>query len=235
MWIATRTAALLVLLAVACGGDDSTQSKATGDTQGPPAAQVLAGAADAVKQLRSFHFVLTHENGSTPIVLSLNLVRAEGDIVAPDRLRGELKATQGAFGATMKVVAIGKDLWLTDPIVGKWQKLGQNINIHDIFAPDKGVPELLRNARNGQVTGEETIGGVRSRLVHATVDGGALQAIAPIAQQGRDVPVTIWVGKDDALVRRIDIEGPLTDKEKPDIRRRLDLSKFNQQIEITAP
>src|SRR5690242_16603125 len=102
MRIGTRFAALVTLmtalvLAVACGDDDGNKSTTSSDTQGPPAGQVLASAADAVTKLRSFHFVLTHQNGSTPIVLNLNLVRAEGDIVAPDRLRGTMKATRGAF------------------------------------------------------------------------------------------------------------------------------------------
>ena len=44
------------------------------------------------------------------------------------------------------------------------------------------------------------------------------------------VPVMLWIGKDDALVRRIDIEGPLTSSEKSDIRRRLQLSKFDQPV-----
>jgi hypothetical protein len=223
----------LLTLATACGDDDDApQPDAAGE---PTVEQVLARAADAVAALKSFHFVLTHQNGSTPIVFDLRLTKAEGDVQAPDRLKAKLDAERGPFSVDVQVITIGNELWVTDPLLGRWQKVGQGIDIRDIFAPDRGVPELLRGARDGRFDGSDTVDGASSHRIKVSVDGAALKAIAPIAREGQNVPVTLWVGKNDALVRRIDIEGPLTDREKSDIRRRIQLSKFDQPVEILPP
>src|SRR5262245_49662728 len=69
--------ALLALVAVACkddkkdSGKDQGSAASTAATPRPtPDPAVLAKqAADTVEQLKSFHFLLEHENGGSPIVL----------------------------------------------------------------------------------------------------------------------------------------------------------------------
>jgi lipoprotein LprG len=237
MLVRAAVVAVLPLLALtaACGGDDDEAPSGAAGSDGPTVEQVLSRSADAIAALASFHFLLTHQNGSTPIVFDLRLTKAEGDVLAPDRLQAKLDAERGPFSVDVDVITIGTDLWVTDPLLGRWQKVGQGIDIRDIFAPDRGVPELLRSARDGRFDGDDRIDGVPSHRIKVTVDGGALRAIAPIAREGQNVPVTLWIGKEDVLVRRIDIEGPLTDREKSDIRRRLQLSRFDQPLTISPP
>ncbi len=225
----------VVATASACGGgDDSGDAPKVTATDEPPAT-TLSRAAEAIGGLKSFHFVLSHEKGSTPIAFGLSLTRAEGDVAAPDRLRADLKAERGRLNVNVKVIANGKDLWITDPIAGRWQKAGDSINIRDFLAPDQGVPELLRNARDPRADGVETIGGVRTRRIKATVESGAIRALVPIAKPGVDVPVTLWIGAGDALVRRIVIEGALSPSERAEVRRRLDLSRFDEPVDIAPP
>ena len=86
--------AFLAVLA-ACGGG--------GDTP-PPAdpEQVLRRAAERLKDVKSFHFSLGHENGTTAMPLNLDLVSAEGDVAVPDRLAADVVAK--ASGVTRVLV-----------------------------------------------------------------------------------------------------------------------------------
>src|SRR5690606_17131799 len=70
------------------GDHDGNGGSAVGTTpgstgSGETADDVLQRAADASSLVRSFHFVLLHENGSTPLPLNLSLDSAEGDVVVP--------------------------------------------------------------------------------------------------------------------------------------------------------
>ena len=229
-----RTTSLVIFvvlsaLALACGNDDDADESV--DAQA-----LLTRASEALGGVSSFHFALTHENnGSTPIVLSLALTEANGDVQMPDKLQGSLKAKAGPLNVDMKIVAIGTDLWATDPFSSSWQKLGGSFRLNQIFDPSKGIREIVRTAKDPAVSGQETLDGAATYRVTVKVGGEALRTLLPVAQAGREVPVTLWIGKDDGLIRRIRLEGPLNGSEPTNIARRLDLSAYNQPVQIVPP
>jgi len=227
-WLSLLLAGM-VIAAAACGDDDGDE------TSQEPADVTLARAAEAIGKLRSFHFVLSHENGTTPIAFGFDLVRAEGDVVSPDRVRADLRAERGRLTASIKVVAIGKDLWITDPIAGKWQKVGGNLSLRDFLAPDEGVTSLVRNARDPRPAGRETVAGDATQRIAATVASDFIRPLVPVAEPGIDVAVTLWVGDADSLVRRIRVEGPLTRGERSNVQRLLNLSRFDEPFQIAPP
>lgn len=230
--VAFAILAVVLPLAASCGDDDDGE-----DTGADVDADVvLARAADEFGAIESFHFTLDHENGTTPIVFDLGLDRAEGDLVAPGRMHAEIEAEQGPIRVEVEIIAIEDDLWLTDPFgSGVWQKIEEGIDVRDIFAPDIGLPELLRNAFEPRVTGRERVDGVQTYRIEARVDAGALAAIAPVAEPGVDVPVTVWIGEDDSLIRRARLDGPITTDEDNDIRRQIDLTGFDEPVTIEPP
>lgn len=225
---------MLATVAFACGGDDDDSD----DT--PPAdvdaRAVMAAAADTLAALDSFHFRLTHENGSTPIVFDLGLQTADGNIAAPDKLQADIEAERGAIRIEVEVISIGEDIWLTDPFgSGTWQRIEEGIAIRDIFAPDEGIPELLRGAVDARVTGSERIDGVPTYRIEAEVDAADIESLAPVAEPGVIVPVTVWIGQDDSLLRRARLEGPINNEEGDDIRRQIELSGFDEPVTIEPP
>src|SRR5579884_2836178 len=90
-------ALLAVVLAGCGGGKGSAKVTASPTPAKPDAATILRQAADKMEQVKSFHFVLSHDKGNSPITLgpgvSLSMTRAEGDVQRPDRLRADVDAT----------------------------------------------------------------------------------------------------------------------------------------------
>ena len=224
--------ALVSLLIAACG-DDKDKGKGT-SAERPDPATPLQQAATRMEQAKSFHFVLDHEKGFTPIVLGLTMNRTEGDVLRPDRLRADVDAAFGTNTLKLKLVSIGESTKITNPFnPSQWQDLPSGTRLRDIFDPAAGTTSALRSVKDPKITGEDTIGGKRVWKVEGTVDAGALTALANIAQSGYSVKGTTWIGQDSPEVYRVRLEGPLGPLDAPDVVRRLELSKFDENIQIT--
>jgi hypothetical protein len=243
---ASLALALIALLAVACGKDKKTDTTtaastaATATAKREPDPAVLAKqAADQVEALKSFHFLLEHESGSSPIALSLNMTRAEGDIVKPDRLRADVdaKATQlGGQNVKVKVISVSDKAVISNPFnPNQFVPLPGASRLADVFDPAAGTTAALRSVQNPKITGEETINGVKVWRLEGDVDAANLSAFASIAEPGYMVKGTAWIGQDTPYVYRIRMAGPLGSKDTPGVIRRIDLSKFDEPVTIEAP
>ena len=232
--------ALAALVALACKDDKKEAAGSATPTPQPDPAVLARQAADQVEALKSFHFLLEHENGGTPIVLNLLMSRAEGDIVKPERLRADVDATATTLGnarVKVQVVNVGDKAVISNPFNPRqWVPLpGQN-RLADIFDPGAGTTAALRAATNLRLAGEETIGGTKVWRVEGDVDAGALSAVASsVAEAGYTVKGIAWVGQEKPLVYRIRLEGPLGPKDPQGIVRKIDLSKFDETVNIELP
>jgi LppX_LprAFG lipoprotein len=219
-----------LLVVCACGGDDDDDdSEATAEaTVEETPQEFLASAADALEQVTSFHFLLTHENGGTEIVLDLEMERAEGDIILPDRLRADIEADgPGGLDVNVEVIAVGDQLFFENPFGGGY--VDADFSLRDILDPTQGVVSLLRSApENAEYDGTETIDGVETRRVTATIDSGELETLLPAADPGFPVEVTLWIGEEDRLVYRLLLVGPMNEDEPEDIERLIEVSDFDQ-------
>lgn len=220
----------LLPLACSCGGG---KQEPTGPL--PPAADVLAGAVERAAAMKSFHFRLEHENGETPIPLGLGLSTAEGDVIVPDRMKAKVEAKAGTQPVRVEVIGIGDEAWITNPFNREWQPLPSGNTIRDVFDPAQGITAVANALENAEVTAEEQVGGVATFRVEGTVDSGVLEAAAPIAEPGLTVTVKVWIGKDDSLIRRIRLEGPIAPGEPSNIVRKLDISQFDESVSIEPP
>jgi len=236
--------ALLALVAVACKDDkknETDQGAQAAPTAPPrPDPAVLARqAADQVEALKTFHFVLEHENGGSPIALNLTMNRAEGDIVKPDRLRADVDAIASQLGnanVKVRVVSIGDSAQITNPFNrAQWLALPGTNKLSDIFDPAAGTTAALRSAKNLTITGEETLNGVKVWKLEGDVDAAALEGFTNVAEPGYTVKGTAWIGQDKPLVHRIRLDGPLGSKDAPNIVRKIDLSKFDEPLTIDRP
>lgn len=213
--------------------DGSATAVATPAT-GLTAEALLQQAAQRAGELTSFHFELTHENGSTPLPLNLELTSAEGDVVVPGRLRAEVDAEASGFDVSVDVVGIDDQTWVTNPFTRDWQEL-PGTNIRDFADPAALVSGLLPSVENPTLGEPESIGGVDTHMITGEIDSGLLQTALGFAEPGRSVTVETWLGQDDLLPRRVRLVGPLSDSESGDVVRQVDLSRFNEPVEIMPP
>ncbi len=226
--------ALLLFLAAspACGGGD--------DSAPPPqpsvtAAEALTKAGAAIGRLKSFHFLITHENGGSNIALGLVMTQAEGDISAPDRMYAKVKATSAGLNINVQTINIGDQVWITNPFNGQWQELPTGIKGNDLFNPSTGVAAALGAATNPAIAAGEAIDGVATFLITATVDSGKVEAFAPVAEAGIPVAVKVWLRASDFVPVRMRLEGGLAPTEAANLVRQLDLSAFDEPVEINPP
>lgn len=225
---------LLSALLLACSGDDAPDEASP--TATPESAEaLLARAATAVEDVTSFHFRLTHKNGTTPLPLNLALETAEGDVVIPGRLSAEVEAKAvGSIPVSVDVIAIDDETWITNPFNRRWQRLPGS-GVRDFADPEALVKSLVAAVQNPRIDGSSTIDGVRTVKLVASVDAGLLREALAIARAGNEVQVEAWVGAEDGLPRRIRIVGPLSSGENADVSRQIDLSRFDEPVEISPP
>ena len=219
----------LIALAIACGGGDSDPPK-----DAPDATVVLAAATAAVEKLSSFHFRLTHENGSTPMPLNLELVSAEGDVAVPDRLKAQVRAKATSINVNLDVIGIGDRTWVTNPFSRRWQEL-PGANINQIADPARLVNTLLGNLQEAAVAGEGQVDGVKSYKVTGSIDSGVIEEALSAAEPGLPVAVELWIGVDDSLPRRARLTGRLAAPEPENIVRQVEISRFNARVDIAPP
>ena len=221
--------ALLLPTLLACGGDDSDDAARQLD-----AGALLGSASTAVQGVRSLHFRLSHENGTTPIPLNLELVSAEGDVIVPDRVSADVRAKAGPLTANVDVIGVGDRTWITNPFSRRWEVL-RDASIQDIADPTALVTALLSSIREPDVVGSEQVDGVQTHRVRGVLDSGALRSALPAARDGYPVTADIWLGVDDSLPRRARIAGALSAGEPKNIVRQLDISRYNQPVTIQPP
>ena len=224
-------ASLAVLaLAAACGGDDD--SDATPTSAAPDPAALVLAAADRMEAVERFHFLLEHENGATEIVAGIEMKRAEGDVDGSTRLRAEIEGSFGSFNIKSGAIVVPGESWILHPLTQRWER--EDITIDQLFDPSEGIVALMRSARASEIAGRERVNGVETYRVEATVESGDL-TIFPGATPGRDVPATAWIGVDDPLVHRLVVNGPIADGESAEIVRRLEFSRFDEDVDIVPP
>jgi LppX_LprAFG lipoprotein len=235
MRLALLPCVLLTALLLACSGDTSA-SDSSGPTATVESAEaLLARAAAAVEGVTSFHFRLTHDNGSTPLPLSLALETAEGDVGIPGRLSAEVEAKAvGSIPVSVNIIAIDDKTWITNPFNRKWQSL-PGAGVRDFADPEALVRSLVAAVEGPRIDGGSTIDGVRTVKIVASIDAGLLRDALGIARAGNQVRVEAWLGAEDALPRRIRIVGPLSSADNADVSRQIDLSHYDQPVEINPP
>ena len=229
---------LVAFVALGDDDDDSTTGAATpvntGAGGGSDAEQLLQDASDAAADVTSFHFVLTHENGTTPLPLNLELESAEGDILVPASMQAEVDAEALGINVTVDVIGIDDRTWVTNPFTRNWEEL-PDTNIRDFADPGSLVESVLPSIKDAQLSDGQEIDGVDTQLVTGNIDSGALQSSLGIAEPGHTVTVEVWIGMDDDLPRRVRLTGPLSDEESDNVVREVDLSRYNQPVEIMPP
>jgi hypothetical protein len=239
----SRLLPLLVLLLVlaACGsgkknnnGGQVQNGRIATPTPALSAQDLLNAADQTTEALQSFHFVLTHENGSTPIANNISMTKADGDVLKPDRFKATVTGTLSGFTVNAKVINVGDQVWLN--LAGdKYVPLPNGVGASAILDPNNGVLKALKGVKNPQIAGHEKLNGVDTTIVAGDVDAGDLTALAQNAQAGKTVKGRAWIGDADHRLYRLRIDGPLNDQEPANIARIIDLSQFNEKLDIQPP
>jgi len=216
-------ATLLAMLAGGCGEPEKL-----------PPEKIIEKAVPAIQASNSFHFALETSKPDKPPP-GIFISRAEGDVVKPDKLAGDLSALFSGLPINVKVVVDGKSQYMTDPASGKWGTMPVSFNVAQFFDPSKGVSDILAGVKNLTVEGTESVGGVNCYKLKGMLPATALKSLSSEVTAQGDLDTNLWIGADDFLLRKVDIQGPLLSGEQADMMRTITLGDYNKSVKIETP
>ena len=202
-----------VLAFAACGGG------------GPPdAAKIYADAGEAMAALTSYHVTVDGQDEGVPFGVEL-------DLILPDSFEATFAFDEGGDLFEVSVIGIGGELY---------QQFG-DFSSDWFITPEEDRGDFENTVAFGtalttEITdltyvGEEDLDGVATHHLEGSLAREVLELVELGTQLPESVPVELWVGKDDSLVRRIvlapDVAGETT---------AFTLSRFDDEtISVEAP
>jgi len=197
--------------------------------------EVLDRAADALDKANTAHFVLEQQNGSVQLAAGVQVANAEGDVQRPDRLSMKFTLRLAGFSADAQLIAVGEDVYITNPLSGQWQKAPSTTGAPRVLDKEAGFSALLRQVSDPSKVGNETLDGVQTQHLKGRVPAASFTSIVRAQPTGDAVAGDLWVGNDDFLPRQVRLEGQIGAGDTASTVRVLKFSKFNDAVSIERP
>ena len=214
-----------MLALTACGGSTATT---------PDAHTLITQAQAAIQKVTSYHFNLTVDNPGTAGALIVKT--ADGDILVPDKLQANANALLFNNVVQVKIIAIGADQYITDPITNAWHKTSGLLDPRTLSDSKTGVAAILGNIQNPSTPTTSSVDGMPCWSINGTLDAKYLVAISGGgAPAGSTVKGTTCIGKSDNLPYLIKMSGIAAQNDSTNTVRNFKLSKFGESVTITAP
>ncbi len=221
---------ILVAMVTGCTGPAVTPTEIS-----LTALEIIDKSSEKIQGINSFHFVLDHVGGGTPIAAGLEMDKAVGDVARPDRLKMTVSGTITGLFLEVQMISVGEVTYMTNPFTGQWELLPTEFRALSVFDPNTGVAAIMRGIADLTKLSDEEVDGVLCYRLGGSIDSGDLRPITGSSVEGVAVATEVWIGKEDFLVRLIKLEGKITEAEVLGIVRALKLSNFNEEVSIELP
>jgi lipoprotein LprG len=202
----------------------------------PDAAGLVAAAALAMAEVTSVEFDL--ERTGAPVFVdpgaTIALDRAAGQVVVPDRATARLDVViQDAFPTRVGLVAVGGEVWMSNPVTGLFEPLPPGIDLDPtrFFDPAGGWQPLLANLRHVELVAAADRPGA-AHQVRGTAPAAQVTAVTAGLVRDQDVPVDLWIAPDTALVSAARFTTAVADGP---VHWRLELRGYDQPYTIEPP
>lgn len=215
------------------------------------AGPLLQQAATTMAAIQAFHFKMSTPEGRSLIVNEIELSGFEGDVQRPDRFRVEFTAKMAIVSLSVKVVGIGDQLWVTDPMSKEesWIQVGMDdmgpVELPSILNPDRLLQAAVSVIEEPKLAGDEEIDDLKTTRIDGTFDPQKVNqqvtelAGTPVPELSnitadQPIPVSIWLDE-TAHLRRVVFDGPLTAADEGNVVRQFDLTNIDQPVDIQPP
>jgi hypothetical protein len=201
-----------------------------------PSIQSLAEplvAAQAFDQLQALHFIIEIRSGKVEILPGTQLKRAEGDLSRANQFEAKILAHTLLGDVTVQTIRVGSDQFLTNPIGGKWAKLGagQSFDLEVLFDHQNGVSGLLSQLQDVSFLSDEIINGVTCQHFVGTLAGNKVGPVTYGTLGHNPVTLEVWVGRSDQLIRQL----YLKEINSGGAFWAINFSQFNETVNIQKP
>ncbi len=230
-----RTMSLLIaLILVVCVALTGCAAKQTAAVLTAP--EVLSTSYDNMQAAKSFHFLMIHsEGGGTPIGSGIQMKKIDGDIVSPDKLQVTIDGTLSTMAVQVKLVAVGEETMMTNPMGGGWETVTDMFKVLTVFDPGSGVAAIIKGLTNATMLKDEKIGDVLCYHLKGDILSETLAPLTGTTAQGVAIGTEVWIDKDGLLVQQVKLTGKITDSEIDGIVRTLTFTDYNKDIDISLP
>jgi len=191
---------------------------------------LLDQAAEAMAGLESARFSM-ERGGASIEIAGFEFVTAEGQYAAPASARAILRARVGDLSVEMGTIAVGDQVWLTNPLTGEWEEIpeGTGFNIAVIFDPTVGwVPLLTEDLSDISYEGTDGEG----HRVHGVIAASRVEFLTAGLVAAQAVEADIWIHPDTAHITRVAFETTLEGAVSEWI---IEMSEFDEPVVIEAP
>lgn len=223
--IGVLTLAALLATTSGCGGSSAESGTAE---------ELVQTSVERTNAVKSFHFTLDVQN-VPKTAAGLQLTGAEGDVALPDRARADVTGNFAGAAIATQIIAIGEKVWLKSPLSGTWQPIDVSTTPLALLDPAQGVLGVMSKVSEPTDAGTEEVNGVTLHKISGTATAADVAPLVAVSPSDRNVPVTLWIGEDDHLLRRIEVKGPIAEGEPEDAVRLVEVSRFDEPVTIEQP
>jgi LppX/LprAFG-like lipoprotein len=220
------------LLGAACGSDAEPE----GDPLPADAATILDASSAAMGAVTSVRFDLKRSGAAVYIdqFESLALDKIKGRFSAPGSADAVLTVTvDGSLTTELGAVALGGDVWLSNPVTGKFEVLdtGYDIDPATFFDPERGWGPLMAELNDVVLVGVEARGGNRYH-VRAVAPAARMEIVSAGLVRDQDVAIDFWLKRDTALVTAAEFSTVFRGKTTDWV---FELSHYGDDFDIKMP
>lgn len=200
---------------------------------------VLQSAGQAILELETFSFSLETTSGSSTIFPGIEIESIKGSVRRPMDVQATLTVHALIQSLSLSAVAVDGDLYIQNPLNGgAWENMGSAPEIVNMINPDWILQLGLQQIQDAHIT--STKDGVT--LVEGYFDlSEALQNLDDESQAAlgsylaqTPVDIAFWINEDN-LITAAELYGPIFSSESADVEKRIELSNFNEPVDIEVP
>ena len=193
---------------------------------------ILEECGRAMSVLTSFRFHIEHnDDGSTPLAQGMTLTEASGSVSGPDRITVDFVGTAGSFAVKGSLVAIGENVYMTNPLSGEWHAVSSALNPLEFFEPSQGIADILSQVRDATLMSHDAT----EYRIGGTLPADALAPLFGETEVQSSVHVTMTIEKARLYLTQARLEGRVTPMEAEGLVRTIMLLEFNVPVDISVP
>ncbi|HEX9069892.1 MAG TPA: LppX_LprAFG lipoprotein, partial [Ktedonobacterales bacterium] len=213
----------------------------SGASPTPNSTVLLAAAATKLAADTSFHFTIKEDHGGTPSGANTDIASAEGDVIK-DVAKQDNRMSATADVTTMfglikgiQVIVVNDKAWAKTPLTGgQFQSADEYQGVGEFLAA--GIPVILASLKGVGAASDGSANGVSSWKIPAKISSDQLSALTQgQVPAGQQIPVNLYIGKDDGQLRAVAIPGKLTSFDTDQTLRTIYLSSFDESVTISPP
>ena len=232
-WLIPPLLLALALLAYGCEEDSPPPTPVPTATPTPINPRAILGeCGNAMSALASYHFHIEHDNnGGTPLTQGMTLTVASGSLATPDRLAIEFSGTAGSFAVKGSLIAVGEDVFMTNPLSGEWHAVSSALNPLEFFDPSQGIADILAQVQDPTLISHDA----SEYRIGGRLPADALAPLFGETEPQSSVNVTLTIDRTRLHLTRARLEGRITPTEADGLVRTITLSEFDEPVDIAPP